>query len=195
MRFSLILCMVAVLSVAVAHGAENSTPNPKVELETSRGKIILELFPDKAPRTVENFLSYVDSGFYQGTIFHRVIEQFMIQGGDPLGNGTGGAGYYLNAELSDLTHQMGTLAMARGRDPNSASTQFYVCLARNAVTKRLDGQYTIFGHLIKGYDVLHKIGSVECVANPLNPSEISKPRESVYVRTIYVSDAEGNEII
>lgn len=182
-------------SLATIRHPIRDTKNPLVTIVTDFGNMTLELYRDVAPVHVDSFLARVNDSFYDNTVFHRVIQQFMIQGGDPLGNGTGGAGYYLNAELSNLTHQMGTLAMARGRDPNSASTQFYICLARNAVTKRLDGQYTIFGHLVKGYDVLHRIGAVECVANPLDPTEISRPKEQVYVRTIYVSDAEGNELI
>lgn len=182
-------------SLATVRHPIRSADNPLVTIVTDFGNMTVELYRDVAPVHVDSFLARVHDSFYDNTVFHRVIQQFMIQGGDPLGNGTGGAGYYLNAELSDLTHQMGTLAMARGRDPNSASSQFYICLARNAVTKRLDGQYTIFGHLIKGYDVLHKIGSVECIQNPLDPREVSKPKDNVYVRTMYVSDAEGNEII
>lgn len=169
--------------------------NPIVTLDTDYGSMTLELYRDVAPVHVDSFLARTKEGFYDNLTIHRVIQHFMIQGGDPRGNGTGNAGYFLPAEFSELPHQKGTLAMARGRDPNSASCQFYIALARNAVTKRLDGSYTIFGHLIKGYDVLESIAVVECVPNPMNPSEVSRPKESVYMRAVYVSDAEGNEVM
>ena len=95
---------------------------------------------------------------------------------------------------TDLLHQDGTLSMARSTDPNSASCQFFICLERNRATKGLDKTYTVFGQLIKGYDVLHKIGALECIPNPHNPREVSKPKEDVYLRKAFESDAEGNQI-
>ena len=119
----------------------------------------------------------------------------MIQGGDPEGTGRGGAGYFLKAEFSDLPHQDGTLSMARSSDPNSASSQFYICLGRNRLTANLDGQYTVFGQLITGYNVLHQLGRVQCVANPNDPRrEVSKPIEEVIIRRAYESDAYGFEL-
>ncbi|UCD64093.1 MAG: peptidylprolyl isomerase [Candidatus Zixiibacteriota bacterium] len=182
-------------SLAAIRHPVRSDDNPFVTLVTDYGNMTLELYRDVAPTHVDSFLARAAEGFYDNTTFHRIIPQFMVQGGDPLGNGSGGAGYYLKAELSDLPHREGTLAMARGRDPNSASSQFYICLARNAVTRSLDGKYTVFGHLIRGYDVLHKMTLVECVVNPFDPTEISRPKEPVYLRTVYTSDAEGNEIL
>jgi len=168
--------------------------NPFVTMVTDYGNMTLELYRDVAPVTVDSFLARTKDGFYNGTIFHRIIDNFMIQGGDPKGTGMGNAGYFLKAEFSDLPHQEGTLSMARAGDPNSASCQFFICLARNSATKSLDKKYTIFGQLIKGFDVLHKIGSVKCVANPYNPREVSKPEKDVYLRKVYVSDANGNEL-
>lgn len=168
--------------------------NKLVTLETSYGRLVLELYRDVAPAHADSFVARTVEGFYDSTIFHRVIDNFMIQGGDPRGNGTGNAGYFLKAEFNELQHQDGTLSMARSQDPNSASSQFFVCLARNRYTQSLDNKYTVFGQLIKGYDVLHTIGSVECIANPGNPREISSPKEKVYLLKAYLSDAEGNPL-
>lgn len=171
--------------------------NPKnkfVTLQTDFGNLVLELYHDVAPAHVDSFVARTKEGFYDGTIFHRIIKNFMIQGGDPQGNGSGGAGYYLKAEFSDLPHQDGTLSMARSTDPNSASSQFFVCLGRNSMTASLDGKYTVFGQLIRGYDALHKIGDVQCVQNPYNPREISRPAEEVFLRRAFVSDQMGNPL-
>ncbi len=177
----------------VTHPIRNKD-NKFVTLVTDFGKMTLELYHDVAPAHADSFLARTKEGFYDSTIFHRVIDRFMIQGGDPTGTGTGRTGYTLKAEFSDLPHKEGTLSMARALDPNSASCQFFICLDSNRITASLDGKYTIFGQLIKGYDVLHKIGSVECVANPSNPRETSKPKKDVYLIRAYVSDAEGNEL-
>jgi cyclophilin family peptidyl-prolyl cis-trans isomerase len=168
--------------------------NHFVTLETDFGKMTLELYRDVAPAHADSFLARSNDGFYSGTIFHRIIDNFMIQGGDPQGTGMGGASYNLKAEFNQLPHQDGTLSMARSQDVNSASTQFFICLARNNGTQSLDGQYTVFGQLIKGYDVLHKIGSIECVGSPHNPRERSKPKQDVFLRKAYESDAEGNQL-
>ena len=168
--------------------------DPFITMVTDFGNMTFELYRDVAPAHVDSFLARTKDGFYNGTIFHRIIANFMIQGGDPQGNGMGGAGYNLKAEFNELPHQEGTLSMARSRDPNSASSQFFVVLARNRASESLDKQYTVFGQLIEGFDTLHKIGSVPVGPSPVNPSEISKPKEDVYLRQVYVSDAEGHEL-
>ncbi|MCX6830087.1 MAG: peptidylprolyl isomerase [candidate division Zixibacteria bacterium] len=132
--------------------------NPEIAIQTDLGVMNLELFRDVAPIHVDSMLSLIRKKFYDGLTFHRVIDGFMIQGGDPKGNGSGDAGYNLPAEFSAVKHLEGTLSMARSADPNSASCQFFICLAP---TPFLDGKYTIFGHLMEGYDVLHKIGSTK----------------------------------
>ena len=133
----------------------------KVQIEMENGgKIVVELYPDKAPITVENFLSLVNRGFYNGLIFHRVIENFMIQGGDPEGTGMGGSGKNIKGEFSsngvanDLSHDRGVISMARSQNPNSASSQFFIC---HAAAKYLDGQYAAFGKVIEGMDVVDEI--------------------------------------
>ncbi|MCX6827385.1 MAG: peptidylprolyl isomerase [candidate division Zixibacteria bacterium] len=149
--------------------------NPEIAIQTDFGIMKLELYRDVAPGHVDSMLSLIRKGFYNGLTFHRIIDGFMIQGGDPLGNGAGDAGYNLPAEFSDLKHLEGTLSMARVTDPNSASCQFFICLAP---TPHLDGQYTIFGQLMEGYDVLHKIGKVKVAGQT--------PIDKVYIRKMEI---------
>ncbi|MBD3256828.1 peptidylprolyl isomerase [candidate division GN15 bacterium] len=169
-----------------------SDDNPIVTLETNFGNLTLELYRDVAPAHADSFLARTNDGFYSGTVFHRVIDNFMIQGGDPKGNGTGNAGYFLDAEFSDLPHVEGTLSMARGRSENSASCQFFICLARNPSTEYLDGKYTVFGHLLRGYDVLHAIGNTKVEKAPTG--EPSKPVEPVKLIKAYESDEFGKPL-
>lgn len=139
--------------------------NPIVTIEMEDGKIIkAELYPEKAPNTVNNFIDLVKSGFYDGIIFHRVINGFMIQGGDPAGVGTGGPGYTIKGEFAlngfkqnDIKHTRGVLSMARAMNPNSAGSQFFI-MHQNAA--HLDGQYAAFGKVIEGIDVVDAIASV-----------------------------------
>jgi cyclophilin family peptidyl-prolyl cis-trans isomerase len=177
-----------VLIIAFAGCAKRPT-NKIVTLETNMGKMTLELYHDVAPAHADSFVARTQEGFYDSTIFHRIIDGFMIQGGDPEGTGMGGAKYKLNAEFSKLPHKDGALSMARAQDINSASSQFFICLGNAGF---LDGKYTVFGQLIKGYDVLHAIGKV-----PVGPSpsgENSKPLQPVTLIKAYVSDTAGNPI-
>ena len=131
---------------------------PVAVIETNMGAMTIELYPDVAPKHVANFIKLAESGFYNGLTFHRVIPGFMIQGGDPAGNGTGGPGYTIPAEISNLKHIRGSIAMARRSDnPNSSGSQFYICLAPQP---HLDGQYTIFGQVTSGMDIADKIANV-----------------------------------
>jgi peptidyl-prolyl cis-trans isomerase B (cyclophilin B) len=118
------------------------------------GDIVIEFYPEDAPKTVENFVTLAKKGFYNGVTFHRREEGFVIQGGDPKGNGTGGPGYTIPAEFNKQKHVRGAVAMARTQDPNSAGSQFYICLAP---ANFLDGQYTVFGIVTKGMDVVDKV--------------------------------------
>lgn len=128
--------------------------NERVIIETDKGKMVLELYPDVAPKTVENFRKLISKGFYNGLTFHRVVPGFVVQGGDPDGDGTGGPGYMIPAEFNDKKHLRGTLAMARSADPDSAGSQFYICLAPQP---RLDGQYTVFGQVVEGVETIDSI--------------------------------------
>ena len=118
------------------------------------GKIVIKFYPKDAPNTVDNFIKLAQKGFYDGLTFHRVVPGFVVQGGDPRGDGTGGPGYKIKAEFNSRKHLEGTVAMARSADPDSAGSQFYICLAPQPF---LDGKYTVFGQVIKGMDVVHKI--------------------------------------
>jgi peptidyl-prolyl cis-trans isomerase B (cyclophilin B) len=132
-------------------------------IETRLGNLELKFFPDVAPNHVKNFIDLAKKGFYDGTIFHRVIPGFMIQGGDPntksadrSKHGMGGPGYTLKAEFNEKPHKRGTLSMARAADPNSAGSQFFICVAPASF---LDKQYTVFGEVISGMEVTDKIVS------------------------------------
>ncbi len=132
---------------------------PQIKITTSEGEITLELWNDVAPGHAENFLKLTDQGFYDGLSFHRIIPGFMIQGGCPNGTGTGGPGWQIDAEFNDREHQPGVLSMARSADPNSAGSQFFICLTRENC-QHLDGQYTAFGKVLEGMDVVEKIGQM-----------------------------------
>jgi peptidyl-prolyl cis-trans isomerase B (cyclophilin B) len=136
---------------------------PHAVIETKFGEIEIELLPDKAPGHVQNFLDLAGKGFYDGTTFHRVIPGFMIQGGCPntkdpkasrASHGTGGPGYTIKAEFNDTAHARGVVSMARAQDPNSAGSQFFVCVADS---RFLDRQYSAFGRVVRGMEVADKI--------------------------------------
>lgn len=142
--------------------------------ETSKGKFTIELFEDKAPNTTNNFITLVEKGFYNNLVFHRVIENFMIQGGDPNGNGSGGPGYKIKDEFHrDLRHNAaGILSMANA-GPNTGGSQFFITLDK---TPWLDGKHAVFGKVIEGMDVINAIGKVTVDLNdrPVNPVVIEK---------------------
>ena len=123
-------------------------------LQTVHGSISIRFYPEKAPKTVARITSLIKSKFYNGITFHRVIPSFVVQGGDPSGNGTGGSGKTIEAEFNDIPHVKGTVAMARKGDPNSADSQFYIALSQ---LQHLDGKYTVFGQVTEGLDILDKI--------------------------------------
>ena len=138
--------------------------NPIVTITMENGDVMnAELYPETAPNTVNNFISLVRKGFYDGLGFHRIISGFMIQGGDPAGNGTGGPGYSIRGEFSgngfrnDLSHEPGVLSMARAMDPDSAGSQFFIM---HKSADYLDGQYAAFGRIIEGMDIVNKIAEV-----------------------------------
>lgn len=138
--------------------------NEVAVIKTVEGDMVIEFWPDVAPKTVENFKTLAKKGFYDGTCFHRVIKGFMIQGGDPNSKdlskeanwGMGGPGYTIKAEFNDRHHDRGVISMARTADPDSAGSQFFIC---HGSPRQLDHQYTAFGKLIKGDDVLEKIAT------------------------------------
>jgi peptidyl-prolyl cis-trans isomerase B (cyclophilin B) len=176
---------------------ENKSMNPSDEvavIETSEGELVVHFWTDAAPNTIENFKKLARAGFYDGTIFHRIIKGFMIQGGDPNSKdptkenhyGEGGPGYQIKAEFNQHKHQHGVISMARGPDSDSAGSQFFICLAP---VPRLDGKYTTFGKLIKGDDVLEKIGNTSVTKN--STGENSKPAKRVVINQIDIVPASA----
>jgi peptidyl-prolyl cis-trans isomerase B (cyclophilin B) len=195
---SILINLLAAALVVVSINAEEKKPmssaNEVAVIKTSEGEMIAEFWPDVAPNTVENFKKLARSGFYDGTAFHRIVKGFMIQGGDPLTKdpakesryGTGDPGYKIKAEFNDRSHERGVLSMARSNDPDSAGSQFFICLAN---ASRLDHQYTTFGKLIKGDDVLGKIGDIEVTMS--DSGERSKPTKRVTVESIKIVPADS----
>jgi len=197
MKSILINLLAAVLAVASVNAEEQKPMNLAKEvavIKTSEGEMVAEFWPEVAPNTVENFKKLARSGFYDGTAFHRIVKGFMIQGGDPLTKdpakesryGTGDPGYKIKAEFNDRSHERGVLSMARSSDPDSAGSQFFICLAN---VSRLDHQYTTFGKIIKGDDVLGKIGDTEVTTS--DSGERSKPTKRVTVESIKIVPADS----
>jgi len=152
-------------------------------IETNQGTIKFKCFPRQAPNHCRNFIKLAQTGFYNGLIFHRVIPGFMIQGGDPNGNGSGGPGWSVNAEFSDLPHLKGTVSMARRADPNSAGSQFFICLEPRP---DLNGRYTVFGQVIQGQEVVDKIGATATTGPNGNPPD--RPLEPQVMKSVYLEE-------
>jgi len=197
MKSILINLLAAILAVASVNAEEQKPMNSANEvavIKTSEGEMVAEFWPEVAPNTVENFKKLARTGFYDGTAFHRIVKGFMIQGGDPLTKdaakesryGTGDPGYKIKAEFNDRSHERGVLSMARSSDPDSAGSQFFICLAN---VSRLDHQYTTFGKIIKGDDVLGKIGDTEVTTS--DSGERSKPTKRVTVESIKIVPADS----
>jgi peptidyl-prolyl cis-trans isomerase B (cyclophilin B) len=191
----------ALLSSTVLAAEEKKDENKTVTsanevavIKTSEGDMVVQFWADAAPNTIDNFKKLVKQGFYNGTIFHRIVKGFMIQGGDPNSKdpakeesyGAGGPGYKIKAEFNDHSHERGVISMAREPDPDSAGSQFFICLG--PVT-RLDHQYTTFGKLIKGDDVLGKIGDTPVTRNSMG--EMSKPTKRVTIDKIDIVPADS----
>ena len=195
---STLCCLIGLaLGAANINAEENkpmNTPNEVAIIKTSEGEMVVQFWTDAAPNTIENFKKLARQGFYDGTIFHRIVKDFMIQGGDPNSKdpakensyGQGGPGYNVKAEFNDHSHDRGVISMARGPDPDSAGSQFFICLGS---VHRLDHQYTSFGKLIKGQDVLGKIGDTPVTRNSMG--EPSKPTKRVVIESIKIVPADS----
>jgi peptidyl-prolyl cis-trans isomerase B (cyclophilin B) len=194
----LMLLLVGAAAFAADEKKEEKTPmnssNELAVIKTSEGDMVVQFWTDAAPNTVENFKKLARQGFYDGTIFHRIVKEFMIQGGDPNSKdpakensyGQGGPGYQIKAEFNNHSHDRGVISMARSSDPDSAGSQFFICLAP---VHRLDHQYTTFGKLIKGQDVLEKIGDIPVTRNSMG--EPSKPTKRVVIESIKIVPADS----
>ena len=181
------LVMAGVMLWAAGNARVQAQPASEKEsraiIETKFGSMEIRFFPDKAPKHVENFIKLAKSGFYDKTIFHRVIPDFVIQGGDPNTKyekdkskyGMGGPGYNVKAEFNDRPHVRGTVSMARSQDPDSAGSQFFIVVKDSPMTRALNGKYTVFGEVVKGMEVADKIVSQPRDArdNPLERIEMT----------------------
>ena len=200
MRLSIVLAIALLASAAFAveerkeEKTAMSNSNEVAVIKTNEGEMVVQFWTDAAPNTIENFKKLARQGLYDGTIFHRIVKGFMIQGGDPNSKdpakedsyGQGGPGYKVKAEFNNHSHDRGAISMARGPDPDSAGSQFFICLAP---VRRLDGQYTTFGKLIKGDDVLEKIGNTPVERNA--QGEMSKPTKRVIIESVKIVPAES----
>jgi peptidyl-prolyl cis-trans isomerase B (cyclophilin B) len=198
MKLSILLALLVTSILLAADEKKETSPmtssNEVAVIKTSEGEIVVQFWSDAAPNTIENFKKLARQGFYDGTIFHRIIKDFMIQGGDPNSKdpakensyGEGGPGYDIKAEFNNHPHDRGVISMARGPDPDSAGSQFFICLAP---VHRLDHRYTTFGKLIKGEDVLDKIGNTPVEQNA--QGEMSKPSKRVVIESVKIVPAES----
>jgi peptidyl-prolyl cis-trans isomerase B (cyclophilin B) len=198
MKFALYSAMLALALIATPMSAQetktNAASNAVAVIKTSEGDMVVQFWTDAAPNTIDNFKKLARSGLYNGTIFHRIVKGFMIQGGDPNSKdpakenryGEGGPGYKIKAEFNDHPHERGVISMAREPDPDSAGSQFFICLGP---VPRLDHQYTTFGKLIKGDDVLGKIGDTPVTRNSMG--ENSKPTTRVVIEKIDIVPADS----
>ncbi len=152
------------------------------EIETEHGIMKLRFFSEKAPLTVRNFCKLAQDGYYDGLTFHRIVKDFMIQGGCPEGTGTGGPGYTIPAEFNDEPHDRGVLSMARKADPDSAGSQFFIVHAPSVPS--LDGKYTAFGKLVDGFEALDSLASVETTFGP--GGERSRPLEPIQIKSVRI---------
>lgn len=174
-------------SIFLLSGCGKSYDNPIVTMEIEDyGTIKIELYPKYAPNTVANFVNLVEAGFYDGNNFHRYVEDFVLQGGDPKGDGSGGADYAIKGEFpsngyakNTLKHERGIISMARSMNPDSASSQFFIVLDTNdSVSYSLDGNYAGFGKVIEGMDIIDEIGKMVEIEN----EETGKLKENITIK-------------
>jgi len=171
-----------------------ASANEVAVIDTTEGQMVIQFWPDVAPKTVENFKTLARKGFYDGTAFHRIVKSFMIQGGDPLTKdltkedmwGTGDPGYKIKAEFNDRPHVRGVISMARSANPDSAGSQFFIC---HGDAPSLNHQYTAFGKLIKGDDVLEKIANTPVTMS--RSGEPSKPTKRVELKSVKIVPADS----
>jgi cyclophilin family peptidyl-prolyl cis-trans isomerase len=183
-----------VIEVLAARFAQDGTamtthivPLQYATMDTDAGKMTMIFYYDSAPHTVQNFLDLGSEGYYDGLNFHRVVPGFVIQGGDPTATGMGGPGYEVTAEFNDKPHEQGVLSMARSQDPNSAGSQFFVCLDYNQ-TQNLDHKYTAFGRVIKGMEAVQKIA-----AGKLADPQAGRPETPVNITKFHVLPVKAGD--
>lgn len=182
---SILTILLVACSSGNAQNAEGKIRKIKMEIE-NYGDVTIELYEDVAPKTVANFIKLTEEGFYDGLTFHRIMDGFMIQGGDPEGNGFGGSSKTIEGEFTsngfqnDLKHEEGVISMARSKDPNSASSQFFIMVAS---APHLDGNYAAFGKVVEGIEYIHQIAKD---ANPVDNNGTILPDEQPVIKSIKV---------
>lgn len=189
MKKLLVIMMIIALLTGCSNSTSKDNQNNTIQVVMDikdYGEVTIELYEDVAPKTVANFVKLVESGFYDGLTFHRIMDGFMIQGGDPSGNGTGNSGQTIEGEFSsngfknDLKHEDGVISMARAKDPNSASCQFFIMVASSP---RLDGNYAAFGRVIDGLEHIHKIAKD---AKPIDNNGTILPDQQPVINSIKI---------
>ena len=195
---SILLSAILLFSLVGCSGSGSTEPSfVKVTMENG-DSFVIELLPEYAPETVENFLDLVNSGFYNGLTFHRVIDGFMAQGGDPDGNGTGGSDREIKGEFKQngfeqntLSHDRGVVSMARSGDPDSASSQFFICYSGNYKAS-LDGKYAAFGRVVEGMEVVDSFTEIPMLYNA-SEGAFSRPSDPPVMKTVEVIDYTVSE--
>ncbi len=172
-----LLTWLAVLMTAFGANAQNLDPENTLVLELKDGDVYIQMYPDVAPNHVARIKELTRQGFYDGLKFHRVIDGFMAQTGDPLGNGTGGSGQKLRAEFNNKHHGRGTVSMARATDPNSADSQFFICFKDAGF---LDGQYTVWGQVVQGMQFVDNIKR----GNPRDNGNVFEPDKIISMKVM-----------
>ena len=186
-KLTQMIAAVGILGLVLSGCGEKEHPEIEITIK-DYGTIKAELDPEQAPITVENFISLAEDGFYDGLTFHRIMDGFMMQGGDPKGNGTGGSGETIKGEFSgngvdnDISHTRGTISMARSTDPDSASSQFFIVQSDSTF---LDGDYAAFGHVTEGMDIVDKICKE---AKPTDDNGSIKADEQPVIESIRIID-------
>jgi len=170
--------------VSTAAPAQDLSPENTLYMDLEYGRVVIRLRPDLAPKHVERIKELTRQEFYDGTVFHRVIDGFMAQGGDPTGTGTGGSGQKLPAEFSDAPHERGVVSMARAMDPNSADSQFFIVLA---AAPHLNGQYTVWGEVVEGMEYVDQIRK----GDPAQNGKVAYPDKIIRMRV--AADVEKAE--
>lgn len=202
LAFLIMICSMMLVgcnnNVGVDDELKEKVKNPVATMTMENGDVVkIELYPEVAPESVKNFISLANSGFYDGLVFHRVIPGFMAQGGDPLGNGTGGPNYSIYGEFSangftnELSHDIGVISMARSNDYNSAGSQFFIVTDENAKLS-LDGEYAAFGKVIEGMDNVYTIVNAEVIRKDID-AEVARKVEDEMRKTNTVSDETYEE--
>lgn len=197
---SMMLSLVLILSLVGCSGEKKPASTDEhsfVKITMENGEyFVIELMPEYAPETVENFLNLVNDGFYDGLTFHRVIKDFMAQGGDPDGNGTGGSDKEIKGEFAEngftqntLSHDRGIVSMARSTDPDSASSQFFICYS-DKYKQSLDGKYAAFGKVVEGMEVVDSFLEVEMLYNA-SEAAFSRPSEPIVMKKAEVIEYES----